>query len=204
MEIIDCIQGSDEWFDVKRGKVSASHFKDVLNKSSKSSSGRGLYMRKVAAEILTGQTEETYTNAAMENGVDTEAEARECYEHIYHEKVVQVGFVVLNEWVGCSPDGLIGEDGLAEIKCPLGSTHIDYISKDAMPPVYIPQVQGQLWVTGRKWCDYISYNPYFKNRPLWSKRIQRDEEYIKTLETATNMFTKELKELIAKIEKGVF
>jgi putative phage-type endonuclease len=200
MKIIDCIQGSDEWFDVKRGRVSASHFKDVLNKKT----GRGLYMRKVAAERLTGQTEETYTNKNMENGIDTEAEARECYEVIYHEKVVQVGFVVLNEWVGCSPDGLIGDDGLAEIKCPLGSTHIEYIEKDAMPAVYAPQVQGQLWVTGRKWCDFISYNPYFNSRPLWSTRIQRDAEYIKNLEAATNVFVAELKELIAKVEKGAF
>lgn len=200
MEIIDCIQGSDEWFDVKRGIVSASHFKEILNKKT----GRGLYMRKVAAERLTGQTEETYTNKIIENGADTEAEARECYEHIYHEKVIQVGFVKLNEWVGCSPDGIISRDGLAEIKCPLGSTHIDYISKDAMPAVYFPQVQGQLWVTGRKWCDFISYNPYFKIRPLWSKRIQRDEEYIKNLESKTLGFIEELKELISNIEKGVF
>ena len=200
MEIIDCIQGSGEWFAARRGKVTASHFKDVLNKKA----GRGLYMRKVAAELLTDQTEDSYTNPIIEKGSDTEAEARECYEHIYHEKVVQVGFVEMNEWVGCSPDGLIGVEGLAEIKCPLGSTQIDYIMKDAMPPVYVPQVQGQLWVTGRKWCDFISYNPYFKNRPLWSKRIQRDEDYIKNLEAATNLFIKELKELIAKIEKGVF
>lgn len=200
MQIINCIQGSNEWFDAKRGIVSASHFKEVLNKKT----GRGLYMRKVAAERLTDQTEETYTNTAMQNGVDTEFEARECYEYIYHEKVVQVGFVKMSEWVGCSPDGLIGENGLAEIKCPLGSTHIDYITKDAMPLVYVPQVQGQLWVTGRKWCDFISYNPYFKYRPLWKKRIHRDVEYIKALEAATNVFINELKELIAKIEKGAF
>ncbi len=200
MEIIKCVQGSEEWFDAKRGIVSASHFKEVLNKKT----GRSLYMRKVAAEILTGQTEETYTNKIIENGTDTEAEARECYEHIYHEKVVQVGFVKMNEWVGCSPDGLIGKDGTGEIKSPLASTHIDYIMKDAMPPVYIPQVQGQLWVTGRAWCDFISYNPYFKNRPLWSKRIQRDEDYITELAWQVSEFVQELKELIAKIEKGVF
>ena len=200
MRIIDCVQGSDEWFDVKRGKVSASHFKDILNKKP----GRGLYMRKVAAERITGQTEETYTNAVIENGVDTEAEARDCYEYIYHQKVIQVGFVELSEWIGCSPDGLIGEDGQVEIKCPLASTHIDYIIKDTMPPVYVPQVQGQLWVTGRRWCDFISYNPYFKIRPLWSKRIQRDEEYIKNLEAAVNDFVAELKELIEKVNAGAF
>lgn len=200
MKIIDCIQGSDEWFAARLGKATASCFSEVLNKKT----GRGTYMIKLAAERLTGLPQDSYSNAVMERGKEVEPEARECYEVIYHEKVVQVGFVELNEWIGASPDGLIGDEGLAELKCPNTTTHISYILKDKMPAKYIPQVQGQLWVTGRKWCDFISYDPRLSSRPLWSVRIQRDEEYIRNLEAATNVFVKELKELIAKVEKGVF
>lgn len=200
MKIIDCVQGSEEWFAARLGKVTASEFHKVLNKKT----GRGLYMRKLAAERLTGITEDSFHNPIMDNGSDTEAEAKECYETIYHEKVKQVGFVELNEWIGASPDGLIGEEGTIEVKCPLGSTHIDYITRNKMPAVYIPQVQGELWVTGRKWCDFVSYVPRLSSRPLWSVRIQRDEEYIRNLEAATNVFVAELKELIAKVDAGAF
>lgn len=200
MEIIECVQGTDDWFAARLGKVTASRFSEVLNKKT----GRGLYMRKLAAERLTGTHEETYRNAIMDTGSETEGEARACYEVIYHQAVEQVGFVELNDWIGASPDGLIGEDGIAEIKCPLGSTHIDYIIKNKMPATYVAQVQGGLWVTGRQWCDFISYVPRFTSRPLWSVRIQRDEEYIRNLEAAVNVFVAELKELIAKIDSGTF
>jgi len=200
MKYINCIQGSDEWYAARLGKATASRFSDVLNKKT----GRGTYMIRLAAERLTGNGQDNYTNAAMEWGKEHEADAREHYKIIYHQEVKQVGFAELNEWVGASPDGLIGDEGLAEIKCPNSSTHISYIVKNKMPSKYNPQVQGQLWVTGRQWCDFISYDPRLSCRPLWSTRIQRDEEYIKNLEAATNVFVADLQELIAKIETNAF
>lgn len=199
MLIIDCIQGSEEWFEAKLGVVSASNFSKVLNKGA----GRGLYMRKLIAERLTGVREESYKNAVMDNGSETEAEAREYYETAYDCKVKQVGFVLRDDDVGCSPDGLIGEKGSIEIKCPLSSTHVFNILSGKMPTEYIPQVQGLLWVTERQWCDFISFDPKVISRPVSVVRVERDVEYIIKLAAKVNVFVKELKETVDKI-KGDF
>jgi len=194
MKMYQCVQGSDEWFAVKLGKVSASHFSEVLNKAT----GRKTYMYRLLAERLSGEPQESYNNKAMETGIETEPEARAYYEAL-HGQIEQVGFVELNDDVGCSPDGLVGLDGLVEIKCPYPSTHIQYIDKNKMPANYIPQVQGQLWVTGRKWCDFVSFDPRVKARPFWMIRVQRDEKYIKVLSLAVETFVGEMKELEEKI-----
>lgn len=200
MVIVKCVQGSDEWFAARLGKVTASKFSEVLNKKV----GRGLYMRKLAAERLTGLVEDSFRNSIMEKGNKTEDEARTYYYTLRGQEAKQVGFVKLNEWIGASPDGLVGDDGTIEVKCPLGSTHIDYIIRNKMPAIYVPQVQGGLWVTERKWCDFVSYVPALQSRPMWVVRIERDDEYIKNLEAATNVFVAELKELIAKVGKETF
>ena len=195
MKIHDCIQGSESWFDIKRGLISASRFSDVLNKGT----GRSLYMRKLAAERLTGLTEETYSNKNMENGIDNEAAAKEFYELLNDCPVDQVGFIERNEWVGCSPDGLVGTDGGIEIKSVIASTHINTIDKDKMPTTYIPQVQGAIWVSDRKWWDWVEYCPTMTVRPFYCTRIFRDEPYIAKLEVACDRFIDELKTLISKI-----
>lgn len=200
MKIIDCEQGSDEWFAARLGKVTASCFSDVLNKKT----GRGTYMIKLAAERLTGLSQDGYSNAVMERGKEIEPEAREYYAETRGQIISQIGFAELSEDVGASPDGLVGDDGQVEIKCPNSTTHISYILKNKMPTKYIPQVQGQLWVTGRQWCDFISYDPRLDKRPFWLIRVKRDEDYIKTLEAATNVFIEELKELIAKVGSDTF
>lgn len=199
MKTVDCIQGSEEWFEAKLGVVSASNFSKVLNKGA----GRGLYMRKLIAERLTGVREESYKNAVMDNGSETEAEAREYYETAYDCKVKQVGFAMRDDDVGCSPDGLIGKKGSIEIKCPLSSTHVFNILSGKMPTEYIPQVQGLLWVTGRQWCDFISFDPKVVPRPVSVVRIERDVDYIIKLAAKINVFVKELKETVDKI-KGDF
>ncbi len=184
MEIIDCIQGSDEWWEAKLGFVSASHFHQVLNKKE----GRKLYMRKVAAERLTGFREVSYTNKIIENGSETEQEARKYYETVNNCEVKQVGFVMRDKWVGGSPDGLIGKDGLLEIKCVISSTHIATILSEKMPALHIPQVQGLLWVTDRKWCDFISYDPRVLSQPMFTVRVERDEGYLKGLAGEVGVF----------------
>lgn len=198
--IIDCIQGSDEWFAARLGKVTASMFHEVLNKKS----GRGTYMLKLAAERLTGISQNGYSNAVMERGKEYEAEAREHYSALFGREIVEVGFVKHGEWIGSSPDGFVGDEGLIEIKCPNSTTHIVTLIKNRMPTQHIPQVQGQLWITGRLWCDFISYDPRMVNRPFFCLRVERDEEYIKNLEAATNIFVTELKELIAKVKADTF
>lgn len=200
MQIIDCQQGTDEWFQAKLGVVSTSNFSKVLNKGE----GRKLYMRKLAAERLTGITQVSYSNDNMAAGQDLEPSAREYYELLHDCTVKEVGFIKRDEWTGTSPDGLIGEDGLIEIKCVIPSTHIATILKGKMQTCYNPQVQGQLWVTGRKWCDWISYCPDITKRPYYSVRVLQDEEYIKELAVKVTMFVEDLKRMIEKLTVSEF
>jgi hypothetical protein len=198
MIVIDCVQGSEEWYTARLGFVTASHFAKVLNKGS----GRGLYMRKLAAERLTGLRENGYPDKNRAAGSLTDADAREYYEMANDCIVEQVGFFKRDDDVGCSPDGLVGEEGTIEIKCPLSSTHVANIINNKMPTEYIPQVQGVLWITERQWCDFISYNPKVVARPIQIVRVERDPEYIQKLAGQAALFVKELKGIISKIDVG--
>lgn len=200
MQIIDCQQGTDEWFEAKLGVVSTSNFSKVLNKGE----GRKLYMRKLAAERLTGITQVPYSNDNMRAGQDLEPSARGYYELLHDCTVEEVGFIKRDEWTGTSPDGLVGADGLIEIKCVIPSTHIENILRAKMPTCYNPQVQGQLWVTGRKWCDWISYCPDMAHRPYYSVKVLRDKEYIKELAIKVIMFVEDLKRMIEKLTVSEF
>ena len=195
MKIIDCPQRSDEWYAVRLGKVTGSHFAEVMNKKS----GRETYMMRVLAERLTGQRYESYTNKNTEDGIEKEPDARDHYSWAMDVDVVEVGFVELSEDVGCSPDGFVGKDGLLEIKCPIITTHLKYILRNTLPSNYKPQVQGQLWICERQWCDFVSYNPEYMKKPIWITRVTRDEEYIKLLAASTAAFVTELKELEEKL-----
>lgn len=196
MKIIDCIQGSDEWFAIRCGKVTASCFSDVLNAGS----GRKTYMMRVIAERLTGITQNGYHNKIMDRGSEVEPQARVYYEELNECKVESVGFIAKDDFIGCSPDGLVGKDGTVEIKCPLTTTHLHYILTGKMPAIYRPQVQGGMFVTGRKWCDFISFDPLLKQHPFFCIRIFRDDKYIMVLELAIEQFLKELQEIIKKVK----
>ncbi len=196
MTIIDCIQGSDEWFTAKRGKVTASHFSEILNTGS----GRKTYMMRVIAERLTGITQTGYQDKNMEGGIELEPQAKVYYEELNECKVESVGFIAKNDFVGCSPDGLVSKEGLVEIKCPLTTTHLNYILKGKMPAIYKPQVQGGMFVTGRKWCDFVSFDPLLKQHPFFCTRVFRDDKYIMVLELAIEQFLKELQEIIQKVK----
>ncbi len=200
MQIFECQLNSDEWLDLKLGVVSTSNFAKVLN----SGSGRGLYMRKLAGERLSGVTQIGYSDSNMEAGIELESDAREYYEMVNSCDVRQVGFIKKDEWIGCSPDGLVGDDGLIEIKSVIPSTHIQTIIQDKMPTGHIPQVQGQMFVTGRKWCDFISYCPSMKTRPYFCKRVLRDEAYISNLSEKVELFVEQLKDMINKITETKF
>lgn len=195
-------QGTESWHEVRRGKLTASRFKDVMAKGvgSSPSKTRQSYLYEVASEILTGQSQETYMNAAMEYGTLAEPVARQVYEEVMMLPVEQVGFVEHNEYVGCSPDGLVGDKGLLEIKCPKTSTQIQRVLSGTFPSEYIAQVQGQLWVCKREWCDFVSYDGRIKGPSAFFKiRVERDDKYIKTLSDGIASFVEELKSVLIKL-----
>lgn len=198
-EIIECEQQSDEWFAARLGRVTASHFSDVFLSRK---SGRKTYMMRLLAERVTHVRMESYSNVAMEQGIETEPEARNYYESVKEITVEQVGFVLRDEDIGASPDGLIGDDGILEIKCPYPQTHLEYILVGKLPSAYKAQIQGQLWVTDRQWLDFVSYNPLvlYPPRPFWCIRVVRDERYISELASAVEQFIYELKTLEEKVK----
>lgn len=197
MKIHTMQQGTDEWYAVRCGKITASNIKAVIAKGQGKT--RELYMERRVAERLSGQPEETYNNKAMDTGKELEPQARAAYEDFELTIVEQVGFVELNEFVGCSPDGFVGKKGTIQIKCPFPSTHIHYIAKNKMPSDYVCQVQAELWVCGREWCDFVSFCPSITQKPLWKVRVKRDEAKIKEIKEGVDKFIKEMLELEKKI-----
>jgi len=144
-------QGSEEWLEVRLGKMTSSMFKTVLAKGQGKT--RRKYMSQICSERCTGLPSANYTNAAMDWGTEHEAEAVARYEKDRKCVVGTVGFVELSDWIGGSPDGLVGDDGIIEVKCPNSATHYDYMRTGKVDSTYRLQIQGNLWVTGRKWCD---------------------------------------------------
>lgn len=188
--IIDCEQGSEDWFKARLGLPTASEFSTVLakGKDGGKSITRKTYMLKLAGEILTGEPMESYSNAHMERGKEQEAEAREAYELMRDVDTEQVGFIV-NGDKGCSPDSLIGDDGALEIKTALPHIQVERLLKGELPPEHRAQVQGVMWVAERQWLDFVSYCPHL---PLLIVRVPRDDGYIATLAGAVKEFNSEL------------
>ncbi|NCD17904.1 MAG: hypothetical protein EOL91_11480 [Actinobacteria bacterium] len=197
MIINNCEQGSDEWFAVRCGVPTASNFEKIITTKGEPSKQALKYMYQLAGESVTGVKEETYQNSAMLRGVEMEAEARSFYELVNDVSVEQVGFCLHDDGFGCSPDGLVGTDGLIEIKCPSLAVSVGYLLDGGLPTDYFQQVQGQLLVTGRKWCDFISYYPGLK--PLII-RVEPDKEFIEKLHNELKTFCKNLNQTITKLK----
>jgi len=200
--IYDVEQGSDEWLQMRLGKLTASKFADVISKGrgSAPSKTRESYMYQLAAEIITGQPQDSFKSSAMEWGNECEPAARAAYELKNDVDVVECAFIEKDDWIGVSPDGLVGENGLLEIKCPNSVTQIKRVLSGEFPKEYIAQVQGQLWVSGREWCDFVSYDPrIITGADYFEVRVYRDEEYIKALSEKCNVFINDLKELLTKL-----
>ena len=201
----DIEQGTDEWFAIRCGKVTASRVADVIaTTKSGYSASRANYEAQLICEILTGKPAESFTNVAMQWGTETEPLARAQYELKTGNMVNQVGFVVhpMIEQAGASPDGLIGEDGCIEIKCPNTSTHLDTLLSQKVPSKYITQMTWQMLCTGRKWCDFVSYDPRLPdNLQLFIQRIELDEDYAKKLQNEVVMFLVEVNEKVEKLRK---
>jgi len=190
------IQGSDEWKALRLGKVTASRVSDLVAKTKAGpSASRANYMAQLIAERLTKTPAESYTNAAMQHGTETEPEARAAYEFYQGVTVAEVAFVPhpTIDQAGCSPDGLVGDDGLVEIKCPNTATHLETLIGQAVPAKYETQMQFQMACTGRQWCDFVSYDPRMpENMRLFTKRVERDDRRIKDLETDIAAFLLEM------------
>jgi putative phage-type endonuclease len=189
-------QGSSAWFAQRIGKLTASRLADALAKTKSGySASRANYMAQLVAERLTGVPAEGYTNAAMQHGIDTEPLARAAYEFHTDNTVEPAGFIdhPVIEMTGASPDGLVGDDGLVEIKCPNTATHIETLLSGVIPSKYILQMEWQMACTGRQWCDYISFDPRMpENMRLFIARQHRGEALIARLENDVIEFLGEL------------
>lgn len=164
MIIVDIEQGSEAWHEARVGMITGTRFSSVM--AGKDTAKYKDLITDLAGEIITGEKEESYSNAIMERGVEMESEARKSYEGLFNVTVSEIGFCIddsFGEWVGISPDGFIeGEKGMTEFKCPIRKTHMNYIRMNKLPSVYQWQVQGGLMVSGYHYCDFMSYRPDMK------------------------------------------
>ena len=198
-------QGSPEWFALRAGKVTASRVADILAKTKTGpSASRQNYLIELALQRTTGIIQESYTNAAMEWGTQTEPQARVAYEVNTNNFVDQVAFIDHPNiaWFGCSPDGLVSDRGLVEIKCPNSATHWEYFKAKKAPNKSVIQMQTQMAVTGRDWCDFVSFDPRMPERSqLLIVRVDKDETFIKLMEDEVKQFLSEV-EIEVKQMKG--
>lgn len=196
-------QGTPEWMEARLGRVTASRVADVVAKTKSGySASRANYMGQLIAERLTGEPQDSYTNAAMAWGIEHEDAARIAYEFRTDAEVGLAGFVKhpTIPMSGASPDGFVGAEGLVEIKCPNTSTHIDTLLGGKVPAKYITQIHFQMACTGRLWCDFVSFDPRLpESMRLWVHRIERDNELMADLEQEVRGFLKELDGKVAEL-----
>lgn len=193
----EIVQGTDAWHEARLGKVTASRIADVCTRTKSGfGAGRKNYMAELVAERLTGARTEGFTNAAMQWGTDQEPDARSAYQFHANRRVVKIGFVnhpSIAE-TGASPDGLVGDDGLVEIKCPNTATHIETLLGGSVPEKYVLQMQWQMACTGRQWCDFASFDPRLpETMRLFVQRLQRDDALITSVENDVTDFLNELR-----------
>jgi len=199
IEILDCLQGSPEWYEARRGLPTASEFKAILADSRQRKMRTG-YLHRLAAELITGEVQPTYQSADMRRGKALEAEARTVYAVSHEAELQLVGFIRDKALgCGCSPDALIGALGMAEIKTRNPPLMVEVMAAGGCPAEYRAQIQGNLWVANRQWCDLVCYWP---SMPLYVHRVERDEEFIAELAAEVSKFAAELRELVQRIQGG--
>jgi YqaJ-like viral recombinase domain len=197
--IIDCVQGTPEWFQARLGIPTASEFSTVMAaaKDGKERKTRNTYMRKLAGEIITGEPMENYRNADMDRGNAMEAEVRDYYEFKTDAELQRIGFVI-NGSKGCSPDSFVGDVGMLEIKTAFPHILIEKILADDFPPEHKAQTQGALWVCEKEWIDLAIYWP---KMPMFVKRAYREPAYIRQISDEVDQFNVELGELVERIRR---
>lgn len=201
MIILNIEQRSEAWYEARCGRVTGTRFSDLV--AGESTKTYKSLVSDIACEIITGRQEETYSNAIMEHGIETEPEARAEYENITGIKVIEAGFIMRDEndkyhdWIGISPDGLTA-DGMIEIKCPLMRTHLEYIEGGKLPTEYRYQVQGQLFVTGLPYCDFVSY---VEDMKIFIVQVLPDEDLFDEFERRLDKLIIDVKEKLNKYYK---
>lgn len=197
------IQGSPEWLAQRVGKVTASRMGDLMARTKSGwGAGRANYAAELLVERLTGLPTPRFINDAMRWGTEQEPYARAAYEQAFGVDVLQTGLVDHPEidMAAASPDGLIGDDGLLEVKCPLTATHVDALLGAPIPDAYRLQMQWQMACTGRAWCDFASFDPRLpEEMRLHVRRVPRDTSLIVDLETEVAAFIREIDEKVAKL-----
>jgi putative phage-type endonuclease len=196
-------QRSSEWFAARLGKLTASRIADATARTKSGyGSSRANLMAELVCERLTGQQGERYINGAMQHGIDTEPEACSAYEFELGVTVEKVGFLdhPSIDMAGASPDGLVGSEGLVEFKCPQSAAHIETLLSKQVPEKYVKQMQWQMACTGRKWCDFATYDPRMPQElQLWILRVMRDEKMIAELEKEARAFLADLDEKVTAL-----
>ena len=201
-------QRTEDWFLARKGKVTASKIADVLAKGrgNAESLTRAKYRDQLVTERLTTTVAEGFTNEAMQRGTELEPKARDSYAFKTGVHVEEVGFIdhPTIAMSGASPDGLVGEDALVEFKCPNSNTHREYIMDGKVPEKYKPQMAWQMACTGRKWCDFVSYDDRFadSSKHLFVVRYERDDEYIAFIEEEVKKFLAEVDNLVAEFNRS--
>lgn len=195
------MQGSQEWFDARLGKATASRVSDVMARTKTGwSASRAAYEMELLCERLTGLSAERFKSSAMQWGTDTEPQARAAYAFMHDADVADVGFVEHPriDMSGASPDGLVGTDGLIEIKCPLSKTHIETLLSQSVPAEYVTQMQWQMACTERAWCDFVSFDPRLpSDLQMLVARVDRDDEAIAEMEREVEAFLADLDAKVA-------
>jgi putative phage-type endonuclease len=198
-------QRSPDWFAARCGKVTASRIADLMARTKSGySTSRANYRAQLICERLTGCVEPSYCNPAMQHGIDTEAEAREAYQQHMLCTVEELAFAEhpTITMAGASPDGLVGDDGLVEIKCPITATHIDTLLNGAVADKYVKQMQFQMACTGRAWCDFVSYdNRLPEAMRLFIQRVPRDETAIAEIEAEVISFLDEIETTVTQLRQ---
>lgn len=199
MKIINCEQGSPEWFEARLGKITGSLFAKLITKTGKKSAQCEDVINQLVAEIITGEREIQFESFAMTRGKELESEALDFFNLLYNEhKFAKIGFVDAENGTGCSPDAidLKGEVGI-EIKCPLAKTHVKYLSLGTVPQEHVAQVQGSMMVTGYSAWLFASYHP---SMPPLKLTVERDEKFICDLREVTEWCTDQIKKRVSKIQ----
>lgn len=206
MNSLDLVQGSEEWLNARAGSLGASRVAEVIAKTKSGyAASRDNVMADLVIEQLTGAPiPNKFTNAAMAWGTEMEPEARKAYEFHRAAEVVEVG-IVRHPTIGgthASPDGMVGEDGLIEIKCPTSATHIETLTGGNIPGKYMTQMQWQLNCTGRKWCDFVSYDPRMpESMRFFCQRVHRDDDMIAELEKEVVIFLNEVRGKVMELRR---
>lgn len=191
----EIIQRSNEWYAIRKRKMTASKANTVITNGT----GLETYIKELMSEYYSSAEPDNYISKDMQRGIDLEPEAKIAYEVETGQAITDIGFVIYNEYFGASPDGLVNDDGLAEIKCINDKKYLEFLLNPKIPKPHYDQMQGQMLATNRKWCDYVVYNPNFE-KSLVIIRVERDEPRIELLKLGIETGSKIIEEITEKIE----